>query len=154
MFRFEFQMRIVQGMCALLLTALAVSATAQKQVRTFYDPGQRRPHEEYMVSIADNETLNGKYKRYFPDGKTEIEGTFIDGKRFLYAANFGKGRVDIYDSTFRPVRLSERSGVQGFELAFIRHVDAGRFAGCGQLRAEHPPPESHGTFFGMVPDLS
>src|SRR5882672_7992624 len=81
MFRFEFQMRIVQGMCALLLTALAVSATAQKQVRTFYDPGQRRPHEEYMVSIADNETLNGKYKRYFPDGKTEIEGTFIDGKR-------------------------------------------------------------------------
>jgi len=29
----------------------------------------------------------------------------IDGKRYLYAANFNKGTVDVYDSAFRRVRL-------------------------------------------------
>jgi uncharacterized protein (TIGR03118 family) len=33
---------------------------------------------------------------------------FIDGKRYLYAANFTKGRVDIYNSAFQPIGFSEQ----------------------------------------------
>jgi len=40
---------------------------------------------------------------------TGLTSAFIDGKPYLYAANFNKGRVDVYDSAFHPVRLSENS---------------------------------------------
>jgi len=36
---------------------------------------------------------------------TGIASAFLNGKRYLYAANLGRGRIDIYDSTFRPVKL-------------------------------------------------
>jgi uncharacterized protein (TIGR03118 family) len=36
---------------------------------------------------------------------TAIASAFIKGKRYLYVANFGLHRIDVYDSTFRPVRL-------------------------------------------------
>jgi len=39
---------------------------------------------------------------------TGLTSAFINGKRFLYAANFAKGRVDVYDSTFQAVRLSKK----------------------------------------------
>src|SRR6195256_1046964 len=39
---------------------------------------------------------------------TGLTSAFIDGKRYLYAANFTKGRVDIYDDAFQPVNLSKR----------------------------------------------
>jgi len=38
---------------------------------------------------------------------TGLTSAFIDGKPYLYAANFTKGRVDVYDSAFHPVRLSD-----------------------------------------------
>jgi uncharacterized protein (TIGR03118 family) len=38
---------------------------------------------------------------------TGLTSVFIDGKRFLYAANFTKGRVDVYDNAFQPVKLSK-----------------------------------------------
>src|SRR5246127_4945378 len=38
---------------------------------------------------------------------TGLTSAFIDGKRFLYAANFTKGRVDVYDNAFQPVNLSK-----------------------------------------------
>ena len=38
---------------------------------------------------------------------TGLTSAFIDGKLYLYAANFTKGRVDVYDSAFNPVRFSE-----------------------------------------------
>jgi uncharacterized protein (TIGR03118 family) len=38
---------------------------------------------------------------------TGLTVAFIDGKRYLYAANFGQGRVDVYDSTFKPVKLND-----------------------------------------------
>jgi uncharacterized protein (TIGR03118 family) len=38
---------------------------------------------------------------------TGLTSAFIDGKRYLYAANFTKGRVDIYDNAFKPVNLSK-----------------------------------------------
>jgi uncharacterized protein (TIGR03118 family) len=37
---------------------------------------------------------------------TGLTSAFIDGKRYLYAANFGKGRVDVFDNAFKPVNLS------------------------------------------------
>jgi uncharacterized protein (TIGR03118 family) len=38
---------------------------------------------------------------------TGLTSAFVNGARFLYAANFSKGRVDVYDSTFQPVGLSK-----------------------------------------------
>jgi uncharacterized protein (TIGR03118 family) len=38
---------------------------------------------------------------------TGLTSTFIDGKPYLYAANFTKGRVDVYDNAFHPVKLSK-----------------------------------------------
>jgi uncharacterized protein (TIGR03118 family) len=37
----------------------------------------------------------------------------IDGRPYLYAANFTKGRVDIYDSAFHRVRLQRRDDYRG-----------------------------------------
>jgi uncharacterized protein (TIGR03118 family) len=39
---------------------------------------------------------------------TGLTSAFIDGQRFLYAANFTKGRVDVYDNAFHLVDLSKR----------------------------------------------
>ena len=38
---------------------------------------------------------------------TGLTSAFVNGARYLYAANFTKGRVDVYDSTFQPVRFSK-----------------------------------------------
>jgi uncharacterized protein (TIGR03118 family) len=38
-------------------------------------------------------------------GYTGLTSAFIDGKRYLYAANFLKGRVDVYDNAFKPIKL-------------------------------------------------
>ena len=43
---------------------------------------------------------------------TGLTSAWIDGKRYLYAANFTKGRVDVYDNAFHPVHLS--GGGSGF----------------------------------------
>jgi uncharacterized protein (TIGR03118 family) len=40
-------------------------------------------------------------------GYTGLTSAFIDGRRYLYAANFTKGRVDVYDNAFQPVKLSK-----------------------------------------------
>jgi uncharacterized protein (TIGR03118 family) len=39
-------------------------------------------------------------------GYTGLTSAFINGKPFLYAANFNKGRVDVYDSAFHPVKMT------------------------------------------------
>jgi uncharacterized protein (TIGR03118 family) len=38
-------------------------------------------------------------------GYTALTTAFVDGNRYLYAANFLKGRIDVYDNTFKPVQL-------------------------------------------------
>jgi uncharacterized protein (TIGR03118 family) len=38
---------------------------------------------------------------------TGLTSAFIDGKPYLYAANFNKGRVDVYDNAFHLVQLSK-----------------------------------------------
>lgn len=39
---------------------------------------------------------------------TGLTSAFIEGQRFLYAANFTKGRVDVYDNAFHLVNLRKR----------------------------------------------
>src|SRR5438270_6770856 len=41
---------------------------------------------------------------------TGLTSAFINGKRYLYAANFTKGRLDVYDSTFQPVGKNHSGG--------------------------------------------
>jgi uncharacterized protein (TIGR03118 family) len=38
---------------------------------------------------------------------TGLTSAFIDGQRYLFAANFTNGRVDVYDKAFHPVKLSK-----------------------------------------------
>jgi uncharacterized protein (TIGR03118 family) len=38
-------------------------------------------------------------------GYTALTTAFIDGDRYLYVANFLKGRIDVYDNAFKPVKL-------------------------------------------------
>src|SRR5437667_1820371 len=40
---------------------------------------------------------------------TGMTSALVNGKRFLYAANFTKGRVDIFDNTFQPVSVKPHS---------------------------------------------
>ena len=37
---------------------------------------------------------------------TGLTTGFVENKQYLYAANFGKGRVDVYDNAFHPIDLS------------------------------------------------
>ena len=43
---------------------------------------------------------------------TGLTSAFIDGKRYLYVANFTKGRVDVFDSAFQTVRLSKNGAAE------------------------------------------
>jgi uncharacterized protein (TIGR03118 family) len=52
-------------------------------------------HAVTMVKTTDRSSYTG------------LTSAFIDGRRYLYAANFAKGRVDVYDSAFNSVRLSD-----------------------------------------------
>lgn len=38
---------------------------------------------------------------------TGLTAAFVDANRYLYAANFTKGRVDVFDTTFSPVKLKD-----------------------------------------------
>jgi uncharacterized protein (TIGR03118 family) len=40
---------------------------------------------------------------------TGLTSALIGGKRFLYAANFAKGRLDIFDNMFQPMRVKSHS---------------------------------------------
>jgi uncharacterized protein (TIGR03118 family) len=47
---------------------------------------------------------------------TGLTSAFINGKQYLYAANFTKGRVDVYDNAFHPVHFQgEHSGHHHFD---------------------------------------
>ncbi len=60
------------------------------------DPGAAPPstHAVTVVKTADGSVYTG------------LTSAFIDGKPYLYAANFSKGRVDVYDSTFQSANVS------------------------------------------------
>jgi uncharacterized protein (TIGR03118 family) len=41
-------------------------------------------------------------------GYTGLTSALIEGQRYLYAVNFNKGTVDVFDSQFLPVKLNEK----------------------------------------------
>ncbi len=45
---------------------------------------------------------------------TGLTSAFIDGKLYLYAANFTLGRVDVYDNTFQAVGFSKKHSAGNF----------------------------------------
>jgi uncharacterized protein (TIGR03118 family) len=50
-------------------------------------------HAVVMVKTTDGSSYTG------------LTSAFVNGNRYLYAANFTKGRVDVFDNAFRPVKL-------------------------------------------------
>jgi len=52
-----------------------------------------------------------------PDGSvyTGLTSASIDGKRYLYAANVSKSRVDVYDNAFHLVKNNNNSGHSNFD---------------------------------------
>ena len=60
----------------IFLVIVCHSVLAQKEVKTYHDPMQRKVHEDYFVSAADGQTMEGKYRKFFPNGKLSIEGEF------------------------------------------------------------------------------
>lgn len=59
-------------------------------------PGQAAPstHAVTIVRKTDGSIYRG------------LTSGFINGRRFLYAANFGTGKIDVFDSSFNAVNLS------------------------------------------------
>ena len=55
---------------------------------------------------VDNSQMPNKNKGAVYKGATIAE---INGKEFLLAANFRNGRIDVFDSNFQQVRISERT---------------------------------------------
>jgi uncharacterized protein (TIGR03118 family) len=45
---------------------------------------------------------------------TGLTSAFIGDKRYMYAANFSKGRVDVYDNAFHRVDLTKNENSKGF----------------------------------------
>ncbi len=75
-------------------------------------PGAAPPstHAVTVVKTTDGSSYTG------------LTSAFIDGKQYLYAANFTKGRVDVYDNTFHLVGRSKgHSGEDPFEDQFSEH---------------------------------
>jgi uncharacterized protein (TIGR03118 family) len=63
-------------------------------------PGANPPSTN-AVTVARGDTGSGY---------TALTTAFIDGNRYLYAANFLKGRIDVYDNAFKPVNLKSDDG--------------------------------------------
>ncbi|HCW07872.1 MAG TPA: hypothetical protein DGG95_10975, partial [Cytophagales bacterium] len=64
----------------ILFTIVSITSYAQKEVKTYYDRSRTKLCEDYFV-LDDNETMEGQYKKFYPNGKQAIEGTFINGVR-------------------------------------------------------------------------
>ena len=60
-----------------------------------WNPTVAVAHAVTVVKTTDGSSYKG------------LTSAFIDGRRYLYAANFTKGRVDVYDNAFQPAKLSK-----------------------------------------------
>jgi uncharacterized protein (TIGR03118 family) len=59
-------------------------------------PGAAAPSVNAVIAVK---TTDGS-------SYTGLTSALVDGNRYLYAANFNNGRVDVYDSNFHPVALN------------------------------------------------
>ena len=64
-----------------LILMCSTSLVAQRQVKVYYDGAKKRLQEDYFVSAENDQILEGPYKRYYPNGKLEMDGVYKDGKR-------------------------------------------------------------------------
>jgi uncharacterized protein (TIGR03118 family) len=79
------------------------------------DPGTAPPSTHAVTVVK---TLDGS-------SYTGLTSASIDGKLYLYAANFAKGRVDVYDSAFHRVTFSTKhAGRDSFGDDRRSHDDA------------------------------
>ncbi|QLH34430.1 MAG: hypothetical protein HWD62_00390 [Cyclobacteriaceae bacterium] len=76
--------------------------------------------EEITVSAVDGQTMEGRYRRYFPNGKISIEGNFKNGVRWGtfyeyhpngtlirkidYEDGMRHGSVEVYDEHGRHIQ--------------------------------------------------
>jgi uncharacterized protein (TIGR03118 family) len=68
-------------------------------------PGASAPSVNAVVAVKN--TDGSSY--------TGLTSVFVDSNRYLYAANFTKGRVDVYDNAFNHVQLADSHGRNIFE---------------------------------------
>jgi uncharacterized protein (TIGR03118 family) len=68
-------------------------------------PGAKAPSTNGVVAVK---TTDGS-------SYTGLASASVDGNRYLYAANFAKGRVDVYDNAFNRVRMTDDQGKNLFE---------------------------------------
>jgi antitoxin component YwqK of YwqJK toxin-antitoxin module len=57
----------------------SLTALAQKEVRTYYDPQKEKPQEIYFVLPKNESKKVGKYLRFYENGNVMIEGNYEDG---------------------------------------------------------------------------
>ena len=58
---------------------------------------------------------------------TGLTAATIDGRRYLYAANFNKGRVDVFNNAFQPIHLHAESHDHGDDRDFDHDRDNAPF---------------------------
>jgi uncharacterized protein (TIGR03118 family) len=69
-------------------------------------PGAAAPSVNAVIAVK---TTDGS-------SYTGLTSAFVEGNRYLYAANFTKGRVDVYDNNFHAVKLGDESGHNLFDF--------------------------------------
>jgi uncharacterized protein (TIGR03118 family) len=87
---------LAPGQPAILLFSTPDGRIVGWNPRVTTDQGAALPSTHAVTVVKTNDG----------SGYTGLTSAYIDGKSYLYAANFTKRRVDVYDSAFHPVRLS------------------------------------------------
>jgi uncharacterized protein (TIGR03118 family) len=93
------------GFASSFLFATLDGAIAGWNASVAIAPGAAAPSVNAVIAVK---TTDGS-------SYTGLTSALVDGNRYLYAANFNKGRVDVYDNNFHPVTLSDNSGRNLFE---------------------------------------
>src|SRR5579859_7139921 len=105
---------------ALPILFITIAASGQKEIKTYYDEAKSRVSEDYFV-IDDNQTMEGKYRKYFPNGRLAIEGAFVNGvrsgtfyeyhengtliRKISYENGMRHGPVEVFDEKGRPIQI-------------------------------------------------
>jgi uncharacterized protein (TIGR03118 family) len=89
---------LAPGDPAIFIFATADGTIAAWNSKIGLEKGEAAPstHAVTVVKTTDGSAYTG------------LTAAFIEGKRYLYAANFNKGRIDVYDSAFHRVTLRKQ----------------------------------------------
>ncbi len=92
---------LANGLAANFLFATLDGSIAAWNPTNNLQPNQAAPstHAQTVVAMTDGSVYTG------------LTAATINGKHYLYAANFGKGRVDVFDNAFHRVKLG--GGIPG-----------------------------------------